>query len=170
MRMAISDYILQLREKVGTTLLLMPSATALVFDDRQRLLLVQYASRDMWGLPGGALDPGETPADCVVRETWEETGLYVQPRRITGVYGGDNFRVRYENGDVVEYVMTVFECAVVSGTLRPDGEETLAVRFFELGELKDVVLAPWLRVVLEDVLERRDAACFIPPTWKPTGS
>lgn len=168
--MAISEYIRRLRQKVGTTLLLMPSATAVVFDDRNRLLLVQYAVRDMWGLPGGALDPGETLADCVVRETWEETGLYVQPRRITGVYGGDNFRVRYQNDDVVEYVMTVFECAIVGGTPRPDGEETLAVRFFELDALEGIVLAPWLRIVLEDALERRDAACFIPPTWKPTGS
>jgi 8-oxo-dGTP pyrophosphatase MutT (NUDIX family) len=168
--MGMSDYIRQLRQQVGNMLLLMPSATALVFDEQGRLLLVQYAVRDMWGPPGGALDPGETPADCVVRETWEETGLYVRPLRVTGVYSGERFRIRYENGDLVEYVMTVFECVVVSGAPQPDGEETLAVRYFELDGLKDMLLAPWLRMVLDDALARREAASFIPPGWSPLDS
>jgi 8-oxo-dGTP pyrophosphatase MutT (NUDIX family) len=166
--MAISDYMRELRDKVGTMLLLMPSATALVFDERQRLLLVQYATRGLWGLPGGAVDPGEIPADCVVRETWEETGLYVRPLRIAGVYGGEQFRVRYHNGDLVEYVTTVFECGVVSGTLCADGEETADVKFFELEEIFHAPLAPGPRIVLGDLLERRGTACFTPPNWSPS--
>lgn len=168
--MAISEYIRQLRTKVGTSMLLMPSAMALVLDDRRRVLLVQHATRGIWGAPGGAVDPGETPADCVVRETWEETGLYVQPLRVAGVYGGNKFRVRYSNGDEVEYVMTVFECSILSGTLRPDGDETLAVRFFALEELEHEAVVPWLRTLLHDAIERRAAASFTPPTWRPAGS
>lgn len=168
--MAISEYVRQLRSKVGTSILLMPSAMALVLDDRRRVLLVQHATRGIWGAPGGAVDPGETPADCVVRETWEETGLYVRPLRVAGVYGGDKYRVRYSNGDEVEYVMTVFECGVLSGTLRPDGDETLAVRFFAVSELESEPLTPWLRSVLHDALERREAAAFCPPTWSPPES
>lgn len=32
-----------------------------------------------WCFPGGAIEPGETPADAVVRETREEVGLRVEP-------------------------------------------------------------------------------------------
>ncbi|MDE9450419.1 NUDIX hydrolase [Aliiroseovarius sp. Z3] len=30
---------------------------------------------DMWDFPGGGNDPGETPEQCVLRETYEELGL-----------------------------------------------------------------------------------------------
>lgn len=33
----------------------------------------------MWDLPGGAREPGETPEDCVLRETHEEIGLRLRP-------------------------------------------------------------------------------------------
>ena len=127
--MGISDYLRDLRRKVGSDLLLMPAVTAMVFDEHDRVLLVKHSNRGIWVAPGGAIDPGEKPADAVVRETWEETGLHVEPVRITGVYGGH--RVQYGNGDEVEYFMTVFECRRLSGTLRPDGEETLDVKFFD---------------------------------------
>ncbi len=42
-----------------------------------RLLLVKAAYRWRWGMPGGLMDAGESPADCVVREALEETGLRI---------------------------------------------------------------------------------------------
>lgn len=41
----------------------------------------------------------------------------------------------YPNGDTVSYVMTVFECKVVSGEAAPDHEETLDIRYFAESEL-----------------------------------
>lgn len=35
------------------------------------------AAAGMWGLPGGGLDPGETPVAAVVREVWEETSQQI---------------------------------------------------------------------------------------------
>lgn len=163
--MAISDYLRDLRKKVGNALLLVPSATALLYDEHGRVLLVLHSHRRLWVLPGGAIDPGESPADAVVREAWEETGLHVEPLRITGVYGGN--RVRYSNGDEVEYITTTFECRRLSGTLRPDGEETLDVKFFERSDLSSPEIAPWVAKVVGDTLDRKPGAAFAPPTWHP---
>jgi 8-oxo-dGTP pyrophosphatase MutT (NUDIX family) len=52
-------------------------ADALVCDGEGRLLLVRRADDGCWAMPGGWVDPGETPAQAAVRETLEETGLVV---------------------------------------------------------------------------------------------
>jgi len=56
------------------------AAHAVVTSDRG-ILLTEFSDRTnspgLWGLPGGGLDPGESPAEAVVREIWEETGQRV---------------------------------------------------------------------------------------------
>lgn len=50
-------------------------AQARVTREDGRVLLVKAAYRWRWGMPGGLMDAGESPADAVVRETLEETGV-----------------------------------------------------------------------------------------------
>jgi 8-oxo-dGTP pyrophosphatase MutT (NUDIX family) len=52
------------------------AAAAVVVVDEGCVLLVQHAYRDRaWHLPGGIVDPGETPWQAAVRELEEEVGL-----------------------------------------------------------------------------------------------
>lgn len=99
--MPISDYLKDLRSRVGPTLLVVPSVTGLVFDDEDRLLMVRHSNMGAWVAPGGAIDPHEAPQDAVVREVWEATSLRVEPIRLCGVFGGPDFHVTYVNGDEV---------------------------------------------------------------------
>lgn len=119
----ISDYLRQLRQIVGSQLLLLPAVAAIVRDDAGRVLLMQSAATGRWSLPAGAVEPGETPHEAVVREVAEETGLHVEALRLTAALGGAAFRMEYPNGDRVEYVVTVFDCRVAPGALQAvDGE------------------------------------------------
>lgn len=164
--MPISEYLRKLREHVGTTLVLMPAVSAFVFDDAGRVLLARHATGGVWGTPGGAIDPDESPQDAVVREAWEELGLHVEPVQCLGSFGGPDFRVVYENGDVVSYVITAYECRVLGGTLRPDGEEVLEARWFAVDQLASLTLSRWAQVVLPELLARRTG--WVPPvTWRP---
>jgi 8-oxo-dGTP pyrophosphatase MutT (NUDIX family) len=164
--MPISEYLRKLREHVGTALVLMPAVSALVYDDAGRVLLARVASADVWVPPGGAVDPDEAPQDAVVREVWEEVGLHVEPIRCLGCFGGPEFRVTYANGDVVSYVSTAYECRVLGGTLRPDGDEVLEARWFGIDELAAVALSRWTKIVLPELLRRRTG--WVPPvTWRP---
>ncbi len=137
--MGMSDYLRSLRRRVGNDLILMPGVAAIIRDDAGRLLLQRRGDNGAWSLPGGAVDPGEAPADTVVREVLEETGLVVVPVRIVAVVGGArDMRFTYPNGDQVEVVATVFACRVIGGSLRCDGDETLALEYFEPGALPPV--------------------------------
>lgn len=127
--MAISEFYRGLRSLVGNQLLLMPAVAAIIRDQGGRILCQQQHD-NLWGLPAGAIEPGESPAQAVVREVEEETGLAVHPRRIVAVLGGDSCRVEYANRDEVEYTVIVFECTIVGGSVIEQSDETKKVEYF----------------------------------------
>ena len=57
-----------------------------VIDASGRILLIQRADNGRWAMPGGALEVGETAAQGVVREVWEETGIRCRPTALVGVF------------------------------------------------------------------------------------
>jgi len=142
--MPMSGYLKELRQKVGHDLLLLPSAAVLVHDEHMRILLCLHADKKIWVAPGGLIEPGEQPADAAVRETEEETGLAVRLTGIAGVYGGEDLIIDYPNGDRASYVGIIFRGRVVGGELRPDGTETLDVRWFSKDEFTRVPHAKWM--------------------------
>ena len=133
--MSTPPHIVRLRAYVGHDLLLLPVAAALIHDERGRLLLQEKSSGEGWGLPAGLLEPGESPAQTVIREAREETGLVVRPRAVAGVFGGEAFRYVYPNGDAVEYTVVVFHCEVIGKSQDPLDPETLSVRYFDRHEM-----------------------------------
>lgn len=150
--MGISDYVRGLREKVGTDLLLMPAVHVLIRGDDGRILLVLHVE-GRWQLPGGAVDPGETPAEAAQRECREELGVAVELERLLGVYGGPRHRVRYENGDEAAWIATVFSGRIVAGEPRaPEDDEVEAVGWFREDELGTLPQSDATRSTLADVL------------------
>jgi 8-oxo-dGTP pyrophosphatase MutT (NUDIX family) len=104
----ISPHVRDLREKVGHSLLLLPSTAVLPRDEAGRLLLVRLIDTGNWATIGGAIEPDENPRDCAVREAQEEAGVSVELGAILGVLGGPDYRVTYPNGDESAYVVTAF--------------------------------------------------------------
>jgi 8-oxo-dGTP pyrophosphatase MutT (NUDIX family) len=165
-RMA-SDHMRHLRDKVGSELLVVPAVVGDVFDERGRVLMQQRVDTGSWTPPAGAIEPGESPADAVVREVWEETGLLVEPLHVTGVYGGPDFHTTREDGNQISIFSFVFQCRVIGGEPRPDGVESSDVAYFTLEKLADHPRPERWRRRVAAILAGQTATHFDPPTWKP---
>jgi 8-oxo-dGTP pyrophosphatase MutT (NUDIX family) len=150
--MPISPYVLDLRERVGHGLLLLPGVTAVVFDDAGRVLLNERSDNGQWALIAGVMDPGEQPAETIVREVYEETAVRVVPERITSVLTQP---VTYPNGDRCEYVDITFRCRAVGGDARVNDDESLAVGWFALDDLPPI----------GDLVRHRIECALTPGTW-----
>ncbi len=148
-----SAYLRRLRSVVGHQLLVLPSMTVLLHDPEHhdRMLLLRHRDTGRWVAPGGMVEPDEDPADAARRETREETGYEVELGRILGAFGGPEFRVEYPNGDVVSYVMTVYEARARGRHDVADGGEALELRFVSMAEAETLDTAAWLKAVLRAV-------------------
>lgn len=133
--MGMSDYIRGLRAKIGTDLIYGPGVAGIVINERKEVLLQLRSDTKTWGLPGGAMDPGEEPAEAVAREVLEETGVVVIPQRVVGVYAGREYMFQYPNGDQVAVVSITFACKPVSGEPKVNDDECLEVRYFPVDAL-----------------------------------
>jgi 8-oxo-dGTP pyrophosphatase MutT (NUDIX family) len=159
----MSDYIRGLRAKIGTDLLLLPSVASLVRDGEGRLLLVRHFE-GRWMLPGGAVEPGERPADAARRECWEEAGVVVEPLRIAGVFGGPEYRITYANGDEAAWVTTIFEARLLAGEPHAHDDETIDAGWFHREEIESLELAPSMQRTLGHLLTD---STFDEATWMP---
>lgn len=156
--MPAPDYILRLREKIGHDPLWVPGVRGVVFDDDGRVLLARRADNGQWALITGMLDPGEHPARGLVREIFEETAVVAEPERVVSV--GAVGPVTYPNGDVCEFLDVVFRCRYVSGSARVNDDESLAVGWFAVDELPE--LMPGHLTSIHRAMAPADAAHFEP--------
>jgi 8-oxo-dGTP pyrophosphatase MutT (NUDIX family) len=131
-----------------------PGVSAVIVDERGRVLLQQRTDNGRWGLPGGAVEFGESVVEALRREVMEETGLTVEVGRLIGVYSHPDVHqiITYPDGNVLHFVSTCFECRPTGGTLTL-GDETCGLAWFTPpGWPPD--LLPIHRVRIEDALQR----------------
>lgn len=62
------------------------SVAAVIFDDTDRVLLIQRRDTGQWQIPGGVLELDEAPLVGLRREVYEETGVAIDPGPLTGLY------------------------------------------------------------------------------------
>lgn len=101
------------------------SAGALLFDDRERLLILKTTYKPGWTIPGGVMEAdGETPWEACRREVLEETGLTITRGRLVAVDSrpakpGRKLGLRF-----------LFDCGIVT----PDQAATIRLQAMEISE------------------------------------
>lgn len=104
---------------------------AVIHEDK--VLLTKREDFEVWCLPGGGVEEGESLAEAGIREAKEETGLDVELTRLVGVYsrmGGGMHAVH----------AVLFTAKPIGGELQTQPHETIEVAYFPFDELPDEML------------------------------
>ena len=123
------------------------SVAGVVFSpDRKMVLLIQRRDVPVWVLPGGGIEPDETPDLAAAREILEETGFTVKVDRLVGIYTPINRLAKRTH---------LYECSILDGHASITSE-TKGVHFFPLHALRKLIPPPF-REWIFDALEKREA-------------
>lgn len=95
--------------RAGVRYRMRPGAYGVILAGRRALLALTESEEEGVVLPGGGIEPGESPLRALHREAMEETGWRISPLRRIGVYG--RFTWMPEYGFHAEKICHVYLCA-----------------------------------------------------------
>jgi len=128
---------------------LVPGASAIVADDQGRIALHRRTDNDLWALPSGTMEIGESIAQTAVREVKEEIGVEVEPVRLVGVYSDPQHVFAYDDGEVRQEFNVCIACRTVGGELTP-GDEAREVGWFTPEEVANLAMHESVRRRIRD--------------------
>jgi ADP-ribose pyrophosphatase YjhB (NUDIX family) len=91
----------------------------LAVDGHGRILVQRRRDTGLWALPMGKMELAETPTQCAVRETEEETGIQVETTGILGIYSDPAHIVAYTDGEVRQEYEVMFVGRPITGVPTP---------------------------------------------------
>jgi ADP-ribose pyrophosphatase YjhB (NUDIX family) len=121
-----------------------------IFDERERVLLMREKTDGRWSLPGGWADPGDTPSAAVTREVLEETGYHSSAVKLIACWDRDT------QGHLPALAVAAYKLFFLcrrDGAVQPASTlETLDVGWFGLDELPPLSLGRVNRREIERAL------------------
>jgi 8-oxo-dGTP pyrophosphatase MutT (NUDIX family) len=150
----VPEFILEIREMIGTHPLWLPGVTAVIRRDGE-VLLVRRSDNGAWTPVTGIVDPGEEPAVAAAREALEEAGVVIRVDRLASISATDE--LVHDNGDRASYLDLTFACTWVSGEAHVADDESTDVRWFPVDALPPMPASMSRRIadVLADEREAR---------------
>ena len=140
------------------------TARALIFNEKNELLLVKNEINQPWFAPGGWLDGFEKLEETCVREIYEETGLTIKPLKLFKI---DYYQLTAEQNikwkENVNKIEHYFICKIVEGKIMQDDNfankwidedvgNTGFINFFSQESLQKEEVSPqWIKFIHKDL-------------------
>ncbi|EEI17043.1 NUDIX hydrolase [Corynebacterium lipophiloflavum] len=167
--MPIPEFIVAMREKIGTDLMWLPSVAAIVLRDSTTdspwavpdVLLVKRSDNGEWTPVTGICDPGEEPHHAAEREVLEETGVVARSVALLGV--GSVGPITHLNGDRASYMSVQLRLEADDPAAQPvvGDDESVDVGWFPISSMP-VTDPKWRLVIADAASQRRHPAQFVP--------
>ncbi|MFI6683075.1 NUDIX domain-containing protein [Streptomyces sp. NPDC050485] len=132
------------------------AASAVVTDSEGRLLLQRRRDNNLWALPGGGMELGDSLPGTAVREVKEETGLDVEITGLVGTYTDPRHIIEYSDGEVRRQFNVCFTARITGGEPTLSDEST-ELRFVAPADLDALPMHHTQRLRLQHFLEHRCA-------------
>jgi 8-oxo-dGTP pyrophosphatase MutT (NUDIX family) len=129
------ERLLPLKSSVFSRMSPVVAGSAAVINGEGKILLMLRADNHLWAMPAGQMEVGETPAEAVVRETYEETGIRCTPKALVGVY--DSRLCEQSTPHHVYKFTFLCEPVDVQSNESFDTRETLEIGWFAENNLPD---------------------------------
>jgi 8-oxo-dGTP pyrophosphatase MutT (NUDIX family) len=124
------------------------AVTAFIQDAAGRLLMIRRTDNDLYAVPGGAQEVGETIAQTVVREVREETGITVDVTGLIGVYSDPAHVIAFSDGEVRQEFSLCFRARPIEGEPRTSSESK-EVLWVEPAGLADLNVHPSIQLRIQ---------------------
>jgi ADP-ribose pyrophosphatase YjhB (NUDIX family) len=109
-------------------------ADTFVANENAQVCLVRRSDNELWALPGGAQDLGETPEQCAVREFLEETGYKIELSGLIGVFSSILYKQTTNVNRGREVTHILFMGRITGGSPKTS-EETTEIGWFSVDAL-----------------------------------
>jgi 8-oxo-dGTP pyrophosphatase MutT (NUDIX family) len=130
------------------------AVTAFIRDEAGRILMIRRTDNDLYAIPGGALELGETLTQTVQREVMEETGIAVKVTGLIGIYSDPEHVIEFTDGEVRQEFSICFRADSTGGRLRTS-DESKEVLWVAPADLDRLNVHPSIRLRIHHGLEQR---------------
>jgi ADP-ribose pyrophosphatase YjhB (NUDIX family) len=118
------------------------AVTAFIQGSTGRLLMIRRTGNDLYAIPGGAQEVGETVAQAVVREVEEETEITVEVTGLMGVYSDPEHVIAFSDGELRQEFSLCFRARPIGGEPRTSSESK-EILWVEPAGLTDLDIHPY---------------------------
>ncbi len=123
------------------------SVVALVRDENERILLASFSENGPWSCIGGGVVDGQDLSNAAAQFARIDCGLTIELGDVAAELAGDQYRLLYECGADVTWVVTVFDARLVAR----DESAPMLVNWFNANELAGIELDAFAAVALADL-------------------
>jgi ADP-ribose pyrophosphatase YjhB (NUDIX family) len=125
----------------------------------EQLLMIRRTDNDLYSIPGGEQEIGETVGATAVREVKAETGVDVQVTGLIGVYSDPEHVITYDDGEVRQEFSLCFRAISLGGDLRTS-HESKEVLWVDQPILPELTIHPSIRLRIQHGLDARSTPYF----------